>query len=80
MGNAKIVNRNCYRVCIAWYKRERVLGRGWGWGGGGGGVVGSVALKHVLPDPLKGQYTFTSLPFENKRPYFIAPASFSMQN
>ena len=76
MGNAKIVNRNCYRVCIAWYKRERVfLG-----GGGGGGVVGSVALKHVLPDPLKGQYTFTSLPFENKRPYFMAPASFSMQN
>ena len=58
MGNAKIVNRNCYRVSI----------------------VGSVALKHVLPDPLKGQYTFTSLSFENKRPYFMAPASFSMQN
>ena len=75
MGNAKIVNRNCYRVCIAWYKRERVF-----FGGGGGGVVGSVALKHVLPDPLKGKYTFTSLPFENKRPYFMAPASFSMQN
>ena len=48
--------------------------------GGGGGGVGSVALKHVLPDPLKGQYTFTSLLFENKRPYFMAPASFFMQN
>ena len=53
---------------------------GGGGGEGGGGVVGSVALKHVLPDPLKGQYTFTSLPSENKRPYFMAPASFSMQN
>ena len=39
MGNAKIVNRNCYRVCIAWYKRERVfLGGGGGWGGGFGGT------------------------------------------